>query len=40
MEILGRFVYKVEVLKLDCLPNQGAVEILADYLEKAEERGN
>ena len=40
MEILGRFVQKMKILKLDCLPDRSAVELLSDYLEEMEkERG-
>ena len=33
---LTRMVRKIRVVKLDCLPDQSAVEILSDYLERME----
>lgn len=38
--MLAKVVRKAKVLKLDCLPDRSAVEILSDYLERMEERGS
>ena len=34
--VLAKMVQKTKVVKLDCLPNLSAVEILSDYLERME----
>ena len=34
--VLTKMVRKIRVVKLDCLPDQSAVEILSDYLERME----
>lgn len=36
LEILSKVVRKTKVLKLDCLPDRSAVEMLSDYLERME----
>ena len=34
--VLAKMVQKIKVVKLDCLPDLSAVEILSDYLEQME----
>ena len=36
LEALTKMARKIRVVKLDCLPDQSAVEILSDYLERME----